>query len=229
MDRTQLQSLSTNAPPQQPTQYQYQPAPVQQASQQQPAPKQDPYAHIRDLPLFPIYAPSDTEALNKAYNQTNRRKLPSYDIHAPIANTSAAISQNLRTKPRINLILTRYSTPEDCPFPGIIVDVVETRGISSWQGNGIRLRTSRECCILVRDKWKIRLKGGSMWAKNANWKPVETISVEVEKEMVPLGIVGRWRRGRRSGGDLRRSSRRRGYLGWAVMLRIDRLTTDWIR
>ncbi|KAF2497129.1 hypothetical protein BU16DRAFT_560441 [Lophium mytilinum] len=194
MDRAQLQSLSMNAPAQQPNQYEYQPAPVQQTSQEQPTPKQDPYGHIKDLPLFPIYAQSDSEALNKAYNQINRRKLPRYDVHAPIANASAAISTNLRTAPRINLILTRYSTPEDCPFPGIIVDVVETRGNSSWQGNGVRLRTSRECCILVRDKWKIRLKSGSMWAKNANWKPVETISVEVEKEMVALGIVVRWQR-----------------------------------
>jgi len=48
---------------------------------------------------------------------------------------------------------------------------------------------------MVRDKWNIRLKAGSMWSKSLNWKPVESISVETEKNvMVPLGMVGRWER-----------------------------------
>ncbi|OCK82702.1 hypothetical protein K432DRAFT_402657 [Lepidopterella palustris CBS 459.81] len=180
-------------------QYQSQGASVQQSSQHQPiasaVTKEDPYSHVKSLPLFPIYAQSDTDALNKAINRINRRQLPRNDIHSPLANASADLSMSMQTRPRITLILTRYATTKYCEFPGIIVDVVETRGNSSWQGNGIRLRTSRECCIMVRDKWKIRLKAGSMWSKNANWKPVETISVEAEKDkMVPLGIVERWQR-----------------------------------
>ncbi|OCL14364.1 hypothetical protein AOQ84DRAFT_371345 [Glonium stellatum] len=172
---------------------------IQQSNQHQPPfiehSKDDPFSHVRDLPVFPIYAPSDTEKLQKAVNQINRRRGPRYDVHAPLANGSANLSLHMRTTPRLTAILTRYSTPKDCAFPGIVVDVLEMAGNSSWQGNAIRLRTSRECCILVRDKWKIRLKAGSMWSKGANWKRVETISVEVEKDkMFPLGIIGRWQR-----------------------------------
>ena len=172
---------------------------IQQNTQHQPPPaghsKEDPFSHVRDLPVFPIYAPSDTEKLQKAVDRINKRRGPRYDVHSPLANGSANLSLHLRTTPRITAILTRYSTPKDCKFPGIVVDVVEMTGNSNWQGNAIRLRASRECCILVRDKWKIILKAGSMWSKSANWKRVETVSVEAEKDkMVLLGVIGRWQR-----------------------------------
>jgi len=148
MDHAQLHAqpvYGTSAPSQQQAQYQYQEAQPQPNYQLQAvaAPlQQDPYAHIKNLPLYTIWAQSDTDALNKAIDQINRRKqrISRNDIHAPMAYGSAAISASMMTKPRIELILTRYATPSGHPFPGIIVDVLEAKGTSSWQGSGVAIR-----------------------------------------------------------------------------------------
>ncbi|KAF2469578.1 uncharacterized protein BDR25DRAFT_356310 [Lindgomyces ingoldianus] len=166
-----------------------------------PIPPDDPFSHIRDLPIFPLSTDADLAKLGNAIQSLSkqRSKIVRNDVYAPMAFAGNDISTKMRTQPMNCAVYTRYATPKDFVSDseegGIIVDVVETRGKHKWMGNAVRLRMSREGTIMVRDKWHIKLREGTMWNKSSNWKPVESVKLEVKKgEMVELGMVGRWER-----------------------------------
>ncbi|ORY01427.1 hypothetical protein BCR34DRAFT_592257 [Clohesyomyces aquaticus] len=170
-------------------------------------PQDDPYSHIRSLPIFQLSTPADLERLAKAHVQLQKiRQDVAHDYMAPVAYGANGISTKMRTGTISHAVLTRWATPKGFVGKpedggedegGIIVDVLEHRGKYTWMGNAMHVRLSRDATVLVREKYHIRLKEGKTWVK-ASRKTCESVKLQLgnkkKGDMVELGMVGRWER-----------------------------------
>jgi hypothetical protein len=138
--------------------------------------------------MFPLYDPRDTEAANKPMEDlskmqgwhVDRKGRPTDLLGDLIMNALGFGLTKLHTAARsagkTTAVLTRYATSLDHnEVPQIVVDVVEMRSKSG--GGSFRVKASRDAGMVIRDKFRIRLKKNKMWAKDMNKKYVESVKV----------------------------------------------------
>ncbi|KAK5653811.1 hypothetical protein OQA88_7969 [Cercophora sp. LCS_1] len=176
----------------------------------------DPFAHIRQYPMFPLLSPEDEAAVAKM--RQDAATLAGFVQPAPqlsvaekaVMHASGMEVMNVRkfenaafkttsalTNANASAVHTAMLTRWGAVVEGrmVVVDIYEIRPMASWMGNPWQLKSNTDVHLRVAGKREVKAKAQKGVNKTWTMTPVESVAILSGGQSIEMAVVERYYRG----------------------------------